>query len=344
VERSTDAASYSQVYSSTSALTFNDSGLASCTSYYYRVRNKNGNGVPTAYDAVKTAFTLGAAPSPPDALVAQALNGDLVSLSWLASPTAGITGYHLYASTGVLSYAVPYATIAAGTTGYVTPALSTGTVYRFGLRAYACGVEEANTNVIASATPLTDTSGLSAAIKVPQSGKKVAGNSVTVMADIVTGDASRAASVRFQYRSAGSTTAAWIDIPAADTHHPNPATSAPYFIHWDVTGLPNASYELRAVATATDNSVDPAPATVVIGVDAVNHDTDETVTGGSQKKDETVYNGAQRVVSVADSVSGAVAAVTMPGGVVSASTDTLTVQINPLGAPAASNSQTSLGQ
>src|SRR6185312_11500957 len=57
-----------------------------------------------------------------------------------------------------------------------------------------------------------------------------------------------------------------------------------------------------------------------------------------------VYNGAQRVVSVADSASGAVAAVTMPGGVVSASTDTLTVQINPLGAPAASNSQTSLGQ
>ncbi|HXS99929.1 MAG TPA: kelch repeat-containing protein, partial [Elusimicrobiota bacterium] len=343
VERSTDAASYSQVYSS-AVLAFGDSGLTSCTSYYYRVRNRNGIGVPTSYDAVTTAFTLGAAPSPPDALTAQAASGGLVSLSWLPSPTSGLGGYHLYASTNAVSYATVYATIPAGTTGYVTPALSTGTVYRFALRAFSCGIEETNTTVVASVTPLADTTGLSAAIKNPDSGKKISGNSVNVMAEIVAGDSSRAASIRFQYRAAGSTTAAWIDIPAADTQHPNPATVAPYFIHWDVTSLANASYELRAVATAIDGTVDPAPPSIFIAVDAVNPDSSQTTSGGAERVAETVYNGAQRVVSAADAASGEVVDVTMPTGLVTASTDTLTVQTNPLGAPPASASQVSLGQ
>lgn len=345
VERSTDAAAYAVVYAS-AVTAFTDGGLSACTTYYYRVRDLNGDGLPTAYDATATLRTSAAAPLPPGSLAAQSLTGGLVSLTWSASPSSFVTSYLLYASTGALSYAAPYAVLTATATAFTTPALSTSTTYRFGLRAYsACAAaDDGNSNVVASATPLADASGVRAAIKVPQSGKKVSGNRVTVMAEIVSGDPRRVRDVRFQYRTAASTVAAWADIAAAEVQHPNPAPTAPYFVHWDVTGLANGSYELRAVAELTDATVDPAPPSVVIGVDAVDHDTDETVIGGSQKKDETVYGGAQRTVGLADAVSGAVVEVTLPTGCVSASTDTLTVQINPAGAPPPGRSQVALGQ
>ncbi|MBI3564679.1 MAG: hypothetical protein HY079_05735, partial [Elusimicrobia bacterium] len=311
VERSTDAAAFAAVYSS-AVVAFSDGGLAACTTYYYRVRNFNGDGLATVYDATVTLRTGTAAPLPPGSLTAQSLAGALVAVTWGASPSSYLSEYRLYMSTGVLTYGTPYAVLPASVTAFTTPALSTGVVYRFGLRAYsACaGADDGNTNLIASASPLVDASQV----------------------------------VRFQYRTAASTSAAWTDIPAADVQHPNPAAVAPYFVHWNVTALPNGSYELRAVATAVDASVDPAPPTIVIGVDAVDHDVDETVVGGSQKKDEKVYSGASRTVGTADDASGAVVAVTLPAGCVTASTDTLTVQVNPTGAPAPGKSQIAVGQ
>ncbi|MFI5345310.1 MAG: kelch repeat-containing protein [Elusimicrobiota bacterium] len=320
----------------TTAITFNLGGLAACTTYYFRVRNFNGDGAATAYDSTVTARTRSEVPLPPGALTAAPQSGAAILLTWSASPSPYVTLYRLYVGTGAVNYAAPYAVLPSSVAQFLTPALSTATLYRFGLRAYGdCGGEEPNTNVVASATPLLDTTGLRAEIKVPQSGKKVNGNRVTVMAEIVAGDPARARDVRFQYRTASSTFSAWLDIPATDSQHPNPAPTAPYFVHWDVTGLAAGSYELRAIATATDATADPSPATVVIGVDSVNPDSDESLVGGSQKKAETVYNGAARTVSTADSGSGTVADVTLPSGVVAASTDTLSVQINPAGAPAA---------
>lgn len=331
VERSTDAGSFAQVYAA-SATSFGDSGLVACTTYYYRVRDRNGDGVTTAYAAASPVLTRAAAPLPPSGLSARALLGGSVQLAWSASPSPYVDAYRIYAGTTSVDYAAPYATVSSGATGWTGPAPSTGTTYRFGVRAFSsCGGDDGNTTLVASVVPVStmNPAALKAAIEVPETGKKVAGNRVTVMAEIASGDPAAARDVRFQYRTAASTTAAWADIPAADVQHPNPAPTVPYFIHWDVTSVPNGNYELRAVATALDGTADPVPPTIVISVDAATPDSSESVVGGSEKKDETVYSGAGRTVSLGDAGSNTVMAVTIPGSCVSSSSDTLSVTANP---------------
>jgi hypothetical protein len=91
-------------------------------------------------------------------------------------------------------------------------------------------------------------------IKVPPDGRRVSGNCLTVVGDVCheTGSpvaARRAvAEARFQYRLDGG---AWTDIPTADPKFPNPDATWPWFVHWDVTGLPEGTVALRALATDT---------------------------------------------------------------------------------------------
>lgn len=58
--------------------------------------------------------------------------------------------------------------------------------------------------------------------------------------------------IRLQYKLASSGT--WSDIPSTNpSTFPNPDTTSPYFVHWDVTSLANGDYHLRAVATSNAN-------------------------------------------------------------------------------------------
>lgn len=75
-------------------------------------------------------------------------------------------------------------------------------------------------------------------------------------------EAVNVASVQFEYRPLN--TGGFIPVPAANsTTHPNPDTTGPFFVHWDVSGLTNNQiYEVRAVSTNIHGLTDPAPVAI----------------------------------------------------------------------------------
>lgn len=119
------------------------------------------------------------------------------------------------------------------------------------------------------------TASLQAAIKVPRNGRKIGGNRVTIMAEIVAGSPADVREVRFQYRQP-SIIGTWVDIPAAGANHPNPDSTSPYFVHWDVTGMPPGDVDLRAVAASLTGVIDSAPDDIVVTIDHANPQTFET--------------------------------------------------------------------
>lgn len=320
----------------TAGLSMTDTGLLGCTSYYFRLWNLNRSNTPTEYIELGPAFTGSPSPLPPGNLSAASLSGYRIALSWEPAPFEGITGYNLYYDngSGVINYGTPLASLSALQTSYTTGMLSSVS-YKFGLRAvHRCGVEEKNTSVLASATGLYSLTGVRAAIKIPQSGKKVNGNSVTVMAELVTGTVAETRNVRLQYKASSSST--WLEIPAKDPgQHPNPAFTSPYFIHWDVSGLAGGSYDLRAIATDLGNVSDPSPAAVTIAVAAAEADITENVTAGKATKEQKVNNLVVNTLQAADPVTTQVTKLEIPAGALNASTATVSVTNNPAVVPPA---------
>ena len=133
-----------------------------------------------------------------------------------------------------------------------------------------------------------------AAISAPAAGRSIAGDSVTVAARLIAGDPatiSRTAGARLEYRALPS--GAFTPIPARDPAQPNPDTTWPYFIHWDVRGLPPGAYELRAVAHDAAGVPDPAPIAIAITLaGAAGGDIEENVDPQGLQENRTVVNGA----------------------------------------------------
>ncbi|HAZ08484.1 MAG TPA: hypothetical protein DCZ01_08205 [Elusimicrobia bacterium] len=152
VQRSSDNASFAPVFTG-AATTFADTGLLACTTYYVRVRNRNGDGVATDFDATVQFKTLASTPMAPGGLAAVSVAGNKIALSWTESPTEGITAYRLYSDggTGVVDYGAPLAVLSSTKTAFTTGVLASSASYRFALRAkHRCGVEESG-GVFASA-------------------------------------------------------------------------------------------------------------------------------------------------------------------------------------------------
>jgi hypothetical protein len=182
--------------------------------------------------------------------------------------------------------------------------------------------------VLAYAASSATIGGLSAAIKIPQAGKRVSGNRVTVMAEPILGTLSQIKQVLFQYKI--STETVWVNIPATGTNHPNPATTAPYLVHWDVSGLFQTGYDLRAVATDTRDIADATPPAVIITVSSIDPDISETSQGGGiVKKEQKVNNAVANTVQAADEGTDQVTKIDLPAGALAASTVTLSVTNNP---------------
>ncbi len=116
-----------------------------------------------------------------------------------------------------------------------------------------------------------------AVIRNPQHRRRIGGNSVTVMAELTHGTPEGTLSVRFQYRQP-SLEGTWTDIPPANPNHPNPDTTHPYFIHWDVTPLTEGPVDIRAVAAATGNVIDPGPEFITVYIDHEEAATVEELT------------------------------------------------------------------
>lgn len=139
-----------------------------------------------------------------------------------------------------------------------------------------------------------------AAIKVPRNGRKIGGNRVTIMAEIIDGSVADVREIRFQYRLP-SLYGTWQDLVPAGINHPNPDTTSPYFVHWDVTGFPAGDVDLRAVATDRTGAADSAPNDIVVTIDHANPETAESENAdGHIQLTYTVDQSALHDIAVAD--------------------------------------------
>jgi type II secretory pathway pseudopilin PulG len=91
--------SFSEI-SSPSSNSFSDTGLLPSTSYSYRVRAVNGDGLTSGYSATASAATPASsdttAPTTPGTPVASAVTSSTLTLNWTASTDAvGVTGYRV---------------------------------------------------------------------------------------------------------------------------------------------------------------------------------------------------------------------------------------------------------
>ncbi|UPT75947.1 MAG: hypothetical protein M0D55_09910 [Elusimicrobiota bacterium] len=331
VERSPDAVTYST--KAAGALTsYADADLLGCTTYHYRVRHVNGDGFATAY-ATHAALTANTVPAPPAGLTAAANAGGTVGLAWGASPTEGVTGYRLFwdSGSGTVSYAAPIATLSSGTLSWTSGVLASSAAYTFALRtAHRCGLVE-TTGALAMSGAAAAAPALRAAIKEPDSGKRLHGNRVTILGELIHGVPADAQQLLFQFKAAAATS--WTNVPAANVNHSNPDLSFPYYVHWNVDLLAPGDYDLRAVAYDRGGVPDAAPPAVRVAIvaAAVNADIDENAVGGSISKNQTIANGVSSVVDAAGAgASDPSVRVVIPAGAVTAATATVTVIANPV--------------
>jgi len=337
VERSTDDATFVSQESSATA-SFTDQNLLGCTTYYYRVRNLNGDDVPTIYDSTVSFETLSSTPTPPSGLLALSQSGNRIELSWTASPAPYVTDYLVFydSGTGTVNYSQPLATLPASATSYTTPVLTSSAAYTFGLRA-TNGCVDSNTNVQAVAASTPSIGAVSADIAFPQSGMKVEGDRLTVLAGLAAGTPSQTKQVLFEYKASSSSV--WLNIPAADSERPNPAVSLPYYVHWDLSSLTPSTYDLRAVATDSSGNADAAPSSIAVSVLAsgdLGYDVNEySLSGNTVEQDDGVSNAAGATLESGDGSSAQIAKLVIPAGVFSASSVTVSMVNNPSDVPSA---------
>lgn len=342
LDRSTNAIAYSSL--TAAAVTAHaDSGLLACTTYYYRVRSLNGDGLATPYSLFQ-GVTANLTPTPPSGLTASANAGGTVSLAWAASPSEGVTGYRLYtdAGTGSVFYGAPLAVLSSTASAYTTGVLSSSAAYIFVLRAvHRCGVEE-SAGAIAMSGAAAAPPVVRAIIKEPDSGKRVRGNRLTLLGELIQGSRSECRQIDFQYKEAAAST--WTSVAAANINHANPDFAFPYFTHADANSLPPGFYDLRAVAYDRSGVADPAPPAVRLEVVMSGADIDENDDNGRVRKNQTINNGVTSTVDTAGGdASAPVVRVLIPAGAVTASTATVTVVANPAISTAAPRGQSLVG-
>ncbi len=310
-------------------------GLLEKTTYYVQVRSINGDGILTAAADPIVVLTAFIPPLPPRNLSAISLGANKVRLDWEPSASTKTVRYNIYqaSGTGAIDYTLLFASVPASETSYITPPLATGT-YRFGLRAEAPnGNEENNTTIIASAEALSTLSGVIAAIKLPHAGQKLDGNRITIMAEIVRGSPAIVRQVEIQYRSTFPVTAPWLPVIAANLDHPNPDIRPPYFTYWDVTGLPQGNYELRAVVMDLDGVLSSNPPAIQIMVDHISPDVEEKRAGASYQKRERIFSSVDMTVRVGDGQTNTLSRVTLPAGAVNGTSSVLKIIVNPSAPP-----------
>lgn len=155
IERKTGAAgSYAVIDSvSASSLSFQNTGLAPATQYFYRVRACNTAGC-SGYSNETSATTPQAPPGAPSGLTANAASSSRIDLSWSAS-SGTVSRYHIELRNNTLSgeYAV-VDSVTGGTLTYQSNGLSPLTSYSHRVRACNSAGCSGNSNETTTSTPV----------------------------------------------------------------------------------------------------------------------------------------------------------------------------------------------
>lgn len=279
-------------------------------------------------------------PDPVAELSATPLEGAKIKLEWLkstssftyvSSTTDAVAKYNIYYDTGNIDFSVIKDSVAHPAENWTSPALIAGQIYKFVVRAEdsdPAGGEEKNTNVVAATAVESLVGSVKAVIKIPQNGKKISGERLTVMAEILPpANSSDVKYVKFEFKESAETT--WQEIPAASQNNPNPDYNPSYFIHWNVDTLLNGNYNLRAVATDKGDNSDPQPMHITITVDYIDPDVEERIVNGSHQKREKIQKARTSIIRVASEGDNNITIIEIPENAIDDEETMVKITINP---------------
>jgi hypothetical protein len=276
------------------------------------------------------------APEPVADLSATALDNATVMLEWLRSPSANVGYYCIYYSTGQLDYTELFSVVRATVTvsdtskvyySWTSPELTRGELYFFSVRPVnVSGIENLDVNKVATARVVEKIYNVRAIIRVPQAGKKVSGERLTVVAELISGVHQDVEKIEFQYKPSHLGSEDWQPIPVPEgSRHTNPDTTWPYFIHWDITSLPNGNYDIRAIAYDKSGGKDPSPLSITITINRKEFELSEEKAEETYTKKEKIYTILPTTVTVGGIEKDDWTRVFVPQGALKSDTEVLEV-------------------
>ena len=308
-------------------------GLTKDTTYYIAIKAKDAALNWSDISNVIVIKTLTGIPGPVNYLSAIPSASATIQLTWVKSINDNIANYKIFIAAGsnAFDYTIPNYVVSSTVTSFEINNLTAEQEYKFVIRAVDTqGNEDTNTNII-SETAVNSLSNINAVCRLsePSNGMKISGNQLTIIADTILGNIEGIANVEFEYRKVGDTD--WTKISAVDTVTPNPDTTSPYSIKWDTNGLdPNLQYNLRVVTTYKDGSKDTKPGYITISIDNSDPDIQETNTTKSMRIDNRRHN----IINISIPNYDLLAQVVISSGILSNTTDKISIEINPANVPA----------
>jgi titin len=153
LERSADGVTFTKIADvEANGTTYQNTGLAPNTRYYYRVRAKNAVGI-SAYSNVADAITPDVPPASPARLTATAISPTQVALAW-ADLSTNESGFQLERGSSATGSFTKVADISANATTYTDNNLTDATPYCYRLRAVNAAGPSGYTDAVCVTTPL----------------------------------------------------------------------------------------------------------------------------------------------------------------------------------------------
>jgi len=273
-------------------------------------------------------------PEPVAELTAIPIEGTKIKLEWKKSVSDDVKEYRIYYSTSPdINFNVIRGTVSHPEEAWISPVLGEEVLYYFVVRTVdGSGNEEKNNYTVSAIAESNLNSIVKAIIKIPQNGKKVTGNRLMIMAEIIAGEVSDVKNLLFEYKKDDDTL--WQTIPAANSNHPNPDSEYPYFIHWDVNSMEEGIYNIRAVVRDNYDNIDTSPGYISIEIDHSEPDIEEkTNSEGEHERIEKIDNRRNSTVKAGDTNKEKITKVFIPEGAISTDTAKIKVIVNPKNIP-----------